>query len=323
MLEVREFQVEDAADVSRIMYDSFKTFLGHRMDNEKPQPLENFTRNGGKVRNEWAHGQAFTALMHGKVVGYINVSVDLRRKLGTLGTIGVDPNCMAHGAGTALFQAAWKFWMERDVNKIYTCTSSINTRAQRYYARMGFVEEGRRRRHFFSDVDEISLVIYPKRKSQAPADITCRAMKDEDVEAAVAILTKSGLNDWDEKWLRAHLVSSNSIFSHRAQVAVSNADGRVLGVMAYICINQYQLGITKFLCVEPEMRLKGIGTALIKSVIADCSTGSPLRKLDCNIPLDKVAGMPFMMHRGFVVEEALSEQGGPGTAEIHLGYFLE
>ncbi len=324
MMEVREFRAEDAADVSRILFESFKTFLGDRMANEKPRPPEELAKSAGGTHSALGHGQSFVAVLDDKVVGYIAVSVDLVRRIGTLGVIGVDPATMAHGAGTALFQAAYKFWMSYDVNKIYTCTSSINTRAQRYYARMGFVEEGRRSRHFFGDVDELSLVIYPHRKEMAAPAVDVRAMTEADVDGVAALLEASDeVKNWSADRLRNFLKSKTSLTTPRAIVAVDKADGRPVGAMLTIYIEIYNLARTQFLYVDKTRRKQGIGTVLYQGGEADWKSGpNPVRKADCLIPLDKANGLPFMMHHGFVVEEALSEQAGPGIAEIHLGKFF-
>ena len=325
MIEVREFRAEDAADVSRILFESFKTFLGHRMDGEKPRPPEELAKSAGGSHSEWGHSQSFVAVLDGKVVGYIGASVDTLRSLGTLGVIGVDPATMAHGAGTALFQAAYKFWMSYNVNKIYTCTSSINTRAQRYYARMGFVEEGRRRRHFFDDVDELSLVIFPRRKDMAAPEVEVRAMAEADAPAAAALLEAAGeVKGWTAERLASFLKAASSITSSRAIVAAGKADGRLLGLALTHYAEIYNLALLNFICVDKAFRGQGVGSALYQGVEADWKTGPhPVRKAACSIPLDKPNGMPFMMHRGFVVEEALCEQGGLGTAEVHLGKFFE
>ena len=325
MMEVREFRAEDAADVSRILFESFKTFLGHRMDGEKPRPPEELAKSAGGHHSEWGHGQSFVAVLDGKVVGYISASVDMLRSLGTLGVIGVDPACMAHGAGTALFQAAYKFWMSYNVNKIYTRTSSINTRAQRYYARMGFVEEGRRRRHFFDDVDELSLVIFPHRKDMAAPEVEVRAMTEADVDGVAVLLEDSDeVRNWSADRLRNFLKSKTSLTTPRAIVAACKADGRLLGLALTNYVEIYNLALLNFICVDKACRGQGVGSALYQGVEADWKTGPhPVRKAACSIPLDKPNGMPFMMHRGFIVEEALCEQGGVGTAEVHLGKFFE
>ena len=120
------------------------------------------------------------------------------------------------------------------------------------------------------------------------------------------------------------LKSKTSLTTPRAIVAVDKADGRPVGAMLTIYIEIYNLARTQFLYVDKTRRGQGIGTALYQGAEADWKTGAnPVRKADCLIPLDKPNGMPFMMHRGFIVEEALSEQAGPGTAEVHLGKFFE
>ncbi len=321
MLEIREFRPEDAVDVSRIMADSFRTFLGHRMDGEKPLPPEYYA-NGGHVRSPRYHGQAFTALEDGKVIGYINVSADLETKLGTLGVIGVDPNSMAHGAGTALFKAAYGFWMERGMEKIYTCTSSINTRAQRYYAKMGFVEEGRRRRHFFSDVDEISLVIYPKRKELDAPLVDVRPLEEADVDAVAAFLAAEGMDGGPER-VRSWLTPPDDLLSRHALVARCKADGAVAGAVFCSCIARYNLASLSMIHVGTACRGKGVGTALEHALAQRLKECFPVRKIDCTLSMKQVDCLPFLLHRGFVLEEALRNQDGQGTAVLRLGKFFD
>lgn len=324
---VREFQEQDAEAVSTIMFESFRTFLGSRMDGDKPTPPEDYVKNAS-FRSQWLHGQSFCALIDDVVVGYISVSANLQTKLGILEVIGVSPKCMAHGVGTALFQAAWKFWTERDMNKIYTCTSSINTNAQRYYARMGFIEEGRRRGHFFGDVDEISLVIFPNRKKTADVNVSLRPMNVNDASAVTSILSQNNeITGWSEERLASFMQSGDAIFTPKGIVAINNDTGNIVGALVSNYIEKYRLAMIQFLFVAPAMRNMGIGTILLETASSDWHTNEPtpqpVRKADCAIPLNSCAGLPFMMHKGFVVEETLCDQAGPGTAEIHLGKFFE
>ncbi len=156
MVVIRKFEERDAEAVGQIMYDSFKSFLGDLMKDDRPQPREYWLRVSA-VRTQDTETVSFVAETDGRVVGYLNVSANNKFGLGTLHQIGVDPNCHAKGVGTALFQAAEEFWVARKMRKIYTCTSSINTRAQAYYRKMGFVQEGILKSHFFPGVDELQL----------------------------------------------------------------------------------------------------------------------------------------------------------------------
>jgi len=157
---IRRFEKRDAKSVARIMFESFKTFLGDRI--KEPETEEHWIQASSGSSPSFIT-RAWVAESEGKVVGYLCVTANLKRGLGTLNVIGVDPNCFAKGCGSALFAAADAFWRSHDMRKIYTCTSHINLRAQAYYKKMGFVEEGRLKDHFFDGVDEIQLAKFMKK----------------------------------------------------------------------------------------------------------------------------------------------------------------
>ena len=98
----------------------------------------------------------------GKVIGFLHVDANLKRGLGILHSIGVDPRVFARGVGKALVAEAEKFWRQHRMRKIYTCTSHINQRALRFYKSLGFHEEGLLKSHFFDGIDEIQLAKFYK-----------------------------------------------------------------------------------------------------------------------------------------------------------------
>lgn len=153
---VRKFENSDAGRVAKIMFESFRSFLGARMRSDKPES-EQYWINSSSGENGHSVTRAFVAEENGVVIGYIRVSADTNSGLGILHVIGVDPSVFSQGCGRALFQAAETFWHDLHMRKIHTCTSHINIRAQAFYKKMGFVEEGRLRDHFFKGVDEIQL----------------------------------------------------------------------------------------------------------------------------------------------------------------------
>lgn len=160
--KVRRFEDRDAEAVSRIMFESFQTFLGDLMKDEKPYPPSHWI-SANAHNDADSEVRLFVAEEDGAVIGCISASVSKKRRLGTLNVIGVDPKTYAKGVGTLLFAAAEKFWMEYKIRKAYTCTSSINQRAQIYYLKQGFRPEGLQRDHFFQGVDEIMLAkFYPQ-----------------------------------------------------------------------------------------------------------------------------------------------------------------
>ena len=159
-LTVRDFQPEDAAAVSQIMYESFRSYLGDRIDTPSPRPAQYWIDCSTPCRNAEVETRAFVGELDGQVVGYISVTALLLRRLGVLNRVGVDVNCFGHGIGSALFQAADKFWRERRMRKVHTCVSSINPRALAYYKKQGFHEEGILRDHFFPGVDEHQMALF-------------------------------------------------------------------------------------------------------------------------------------------------------------------
>ena len=121
---VRDFEERDAGQVARIMFESFKTFLGERMKESRPEPEAYWIRCSSE-KTERSITRSFVAETDGRVIGYLCVSADTRSGLGILHRIGVDPEVFARGCGRALFHAAELFWKELKMRKIYTCTSHI------------------------------------------------------------------------------------------------------------------------------------------------------------------------------------------------------
>ncbi len=159
-LIIREFMPEDGEAVSKIMYESFRSFLGELMDTPAPRPAEYWVTCSAHTCTEDSENQAFVAVLNGKIAGYIAVTASLKRRLGVLVRVGVDVNEAGHGIGSALFKRADKFWRERNMRKVYTCVSSINPGALAYYRKHGFHEEGVLRDHFFPGVHEHQLALF-------------------------------------------------------------------------------------------------------------------------------------------------------------------
>lgn len=158
-INVRLFKDDDAETLSRIQFDSFKTFLGDRVT-EMVAPET--WRDTAAVKNDKCENAIFVAEQDNLVVGFLSAGADLRHGLGVLNVVGVDPQCHAKGIGSALFAAAENFWIERKMRKVWTCVSSINTKAQIYYLKQGFRPEGLWRDHFHQGIDEILLAKFYK-----------------------------------------------------------------------------------------------------------------------------------------------------------------
>ena len=157
MITIREFQSGDAAEASVVVFESFKSFLKERMEYDAPRPAEFWLQSMQHSASEDHENISFVAVKDDRVIGCISIAAALKRRLGTLVRIGVMPECAGAGVGRMLFEAAEKFWQERNVRKIHTCVSSINPTALKFYQRCGFHVEGILKDHFFEKVDEYQL----------------------------------------------------------------------------------------------------------------------------------------------------------------------
>lgn len=154
---VRRFEDRDADRAAEIMFDSFKTVFKEQWGEENRGTGDHWR----KIAHEETPSSITTTFVaeqdDGKVIGVLHVTANLRWKLGTLHSIGVDPATFAKGVGRAMFVEAEKLWMKHKMRKVYTCTSHINQRALAFYKRQGFQEEGLLKSHFFDGIDEIQL----------------------------------------------------------------------------------------------------------------------------------------------------------------------
>ncbi len=329
MLTVREFRPDDAARVAQIMFESFKTFLGARMKQTEPSPPENYAHCYHRS-TPLSESIGFVAETPEEgVVGFISISIDKPSGIGTLGVIGVDPACYARGTGSALFREAEKFWLEHGVRKAYTCTSSINERAQAYYFKQGFQVEGTRRDHFFPGVDELSLVKYYR--DERPIDFQIRPFRNDDASAAAALVhsvNKAVLGGFctDTAPMAAAdfiaaSAASNAFREIRSFVAVLPDSGEIIGVVSADVINDYGFGNLLRIAVRPDVCRHGIGKALFTEVENFWRERS-LRKAVAACPAINCRTLDFLIARGMKIEETLLEHFRPGVDEHHLAKFF-
>jgi len=156
-MKIRKFRPADSKEVSRIMNQAFRSFLGDKMDRATercflPETLRRISHAGDNDRQVIS----YVAEEQGKVMGYIRGSASMCG-LGTLEVVGIDPACLHHGVGTLLMKALEKFWTQKKMRKASTCVSAHNTRALIYYIKNGFIPEGFLRDHYIKGVDEIML----------------------------------------------------------------------------------------------------------------------------------------------------------------------
>jgi len=160
MIEIREFSEADAESVSRIAFESFRTYLRDRMVPKSPRPAGYWLRIMSHISDGEIERIGFVAEDGKEVIGCLAATALLLRGLGELNMIGVLPGHAGHGIGKMLFEAALHFWKDRNMRKIHTCVSSINPGAMAFYRRCGFQEEGILRNHFFDGVDEHQLALF-------------------------------------------------------------------------------------------------------------------------------------------------------------------
>ena len=159
---IRKFEERDAERVAEIMYESFKTVFKERWENEKKGDGSYWKKNAISETPAFIVTSFVAEQPDGKVIGFLNVDANLRRGLGILHSIGVDPNVFAKGVGSALVAAAEEVWKKHRMRKSYTCTSHINSKALAFYKKNGFEEEGLLKSHFFDGIDEIQLAKFYK-----------------------------------------------------------------------------------------------------------------------------------------------------------------
>ena len=154
-IKIRKFEDRDAARVAVIMFGSFRAVFGDLLGTE-PKP-ESYWKEISHSERGGIIVTSFVAETDNNVIGYLRVSINPGNGLGVLEVIGVDPESFSRGIGKALFAAAEVFWKKNNIRKVYTCTSHINTNAQAFYKKLGFIEEGRLKDHFHKGLDEIQL----------------------------------------------------------------------------------------------------------------------------------------------------------------------
>ena len=160
MIRIRTFQDEDAEAVAKLVYDSFRSFLGERLGDRFeelcPQLSADHYRKTALHSTEDVETVSFVAEEDGQVVGFLQAEARAFG-LGSLNLIATAPGSAGKGIGSSLFEAAYQFWTERRLRKIITSVAACNKTALAYYLRHDFVPEGYRKDHFFPGVDDIEL----------------------------------------------------------------------------------------------------------------------------------------------------------------------
>ncbi len=156
-VKLKEFKMQDAEAVSKIMIKAFRSFLKEKMDKMVLKSLspESLKKNSSSKTDD-SETVSYVAEKNGKIIGYISGSANIRG-LGTLNTVGINTDCFHKGVGTMLMKELEKFWRKKGMRKISTCVSAHNTRALMYYLKNGFIPVGYQKDHFIAGVDEIIL----------------------------------------------------------------------------------------------------------------------------------------------------------------------
>ena len=163
-MEVRKFGTEDAEQVSEIMKEAFRSFLGDLWtDRDEERFGAEAIAEASIQQGRFSEAVSYVAVEGGKVLGYIRGSAS-DTGLGTLEVVGVRPSHFGQGVGKALMKVLEEFWTSRGTRKASTCVSAHNRRALLYYIKNGFVPEGYQRDHFREGVDEIILGRFLKKK---------------------------------------------------------------------------------------------------------------------------------------------------------------
>ena len=151
-IRIRRFGPDDAAGVSTVMPEAFRSFLGEKGGERILAALSDADRYRGKSPT----AASYVAEAGGEIVGYVSGSVNVWG-FGTLSLIGVKPSHFHRGVGTRLMEKMVTFWRRKKMRKVTTCVSAHNGRALVFYLKNGFVPVGYQRDHFIEGVDEVIL----------------------------------------------------------------------------------------------------------------------------------------------------------------------
>lgn len=161
-ITIREFKPGDAADVSRIICESFKdVFCGKLPEYFAPSHSPEKMIEMALSKDPYEKRMALVALSDGKVIGYARGTAHVCG-LGSWETVAVDPDFRKGGVASAFMERMLEFWRKSGTRKVSTCVTASNTRAALFYFKHGFTVEGYRKDHFAPGMDEIILARFLK-----------------------------------------------------------------------------------------------------------------------------------------------------------------
>ena len=131
-MKIRKFKPKDGKEVSKLMIEAFKYFLGDKMDkwdlkSFSPEILKKLSN----TKNYDGEVVSYVAEEKGKILGYIRGSAHING-LGSLEVVGIDPDTFHKGIGTKLMKELERFWKRKKQRKVSTCVSAHNKRALIY-----------------------------------------------------------------------------------------------------------------------------------------------------------------------------------------------
>lgn len=139
---IRKATLEDTDALIPLYNGSLRNMaqLQPRQYQEVPQDAE-FVQQG--ILSE--DGDVLVAEKDGEIIGLVSVFVQetkpyafrIQQKWCDLDTLYVDESHRAKGVGTALFQAAWQWAMQRGLSSLQLMTLGENVNARSFYERMG------------------------------------------------------------------------------------------------------------------------------------------------------------------------------------------
>ncbi|HZU21076.1 MAG TPA: GNAT family N-acetyltransferase [Gaiellaceae bacterium] len=137
MVSVRPSRAEDRLRLARLYAEvaSERRWIG----GEPPVDVEARTES-------WSLEGDFVAEVDGEIVGNIHVDAS-KHGYGEVG-MAVASEWRGRGVGTALMEAAIAWARERGLHKLTLGVFAHNERAIALYRKFGFVEEGRRVKHY-------------------------------------------------------------------------------------------------------------------------------------------------------------------------------
>ena len=143
-----------------------------------------------------------------------------------------------------------------------------------------------------------------------------RLMRDDDVEACLALSAAAGWNQVAEDWLRVRTLEPEGCF-------VLEADGRAVASATVVCFGR-ELAWIGMVLTLPEYRRRGLARRLMERSLEYCEQ----RRVAC-VKLDATdLGRPLYLDLGFVDEQPIErwacEWSGPvGAPEARSGTLEE